>query len=1006
MLLALFRLIQGRSTAEGSSSLRIRVFQHGEIATPVVCICQGTTCKPCPEGALDMNENGGNTSCQHLPSNPPNRDASSTPPADGTSKVVGSASLVTETKGLFEGACNFGNLKADSPISSKRSRGRANLQSSGLTVDDSPSNSDDSCKLHCPACGDLGGALLCRECDSRLGGFLRFYRTSYLHKSFNAVSRIVGVFGQPFVRGGLLRWNCSSIRAVDSGASLDMAGEIPPADPGARHIEEIPSAGLRGRRRKGSGHRRRQLIPGRAHEGTAVQQQRHMLQASSKDELKCQALPMQCRSQVAQVWHCSDVSTLFAAAVDRLEDSVASIARKHPLLVWMVWGLLSVAFSCGLNCILWPIMILLFLLRRVRIIAWEAAVRWSSSYTFSEDLEALLRKQMRYAGGHTARPDMGPAAGPTEILSLLESQEKLFFSMPWMAVTAFSYCERLTLPELCTAITKNLLKPQEEFAGFSDGTGICDLLERLPLSAFPHPRLLTSARRVMGRYCWVRQQGFRVSQQVMKFTKKGIDLLCQQRCRAPVDLVGNRLAHDVVGSSARIEGGCLCSSASECTCLMDETDVICLVNEALAQPLDPQKPLWQFWLLENVLVPDGSAGDFLGKQHVGSVVIFRMHHAVGDGVSITRMFLRDFLGAVPEVANSGGGEKAMDRECLAEGLCESVKDTGDHDGKALRHSTSRDSEEIECAAPTFEGGSPMSVASTSTTWTASGTSMKAAIDGNDKDEKTHRQAQKDVAVPGATQGCSPLKPSASIYPLPEGTVWRLLLALRFALQLPFYAAAMTLLLRYDGLMDTSRCGNSHRTRVAHPVCLPLQELKDLKTRLASVLARQRAERLGTGKTHMMRLLYSWFCSSKQAGGGQQALQEQPRHDFDAAGGGAICSTQHHCRDSTSSRSTTGDGRETKPDGLRVTLNDVLAACIVGGYHRYASIAKEQFLTNKSGSNEDSRNALDSCYRKKEINFLVPVNLRRQDQEGKDLRNRFASLVVRMPVTPQGDSLER
>ncbi len=50
------------------------------------------------------------------------------------------------------------------------------------------------------------------------------------------------------------------------------------------------------------------------------------------------------------------------------------------------------------------------------------------------------------------------------------------------------------------------------------------------------------------------------------------------------------------------------------------------VAELASTPLDPKRPLWQFHLVENYQLPDGS---------MGSALIARMHHCIADGIAMT-----------------------------------------------------------------------------------------------------------------------------------------------------------------------------------------------------------------------------------------------------------------------------------------------------------------------------------------------------------------------------------
>ena len=932
--------------------------------------------------------------------------------------------VVSNSAALSPTACASGDCmhcKCDSPTATasshdKRPVWRVPWRNCGGVPHSAHSSGDDSCNLYCRACSDLGGALLCRECGPRPDGFMRFYRTSYLYKTADACLTLVEFMARPFC------WDMALFRSRDSATSGRL--EPPSGVLAGMHLatarrctqiakSEHPRSTCKIRR----GSRNEQSLIA-INDQALSSQQIHTLYAKW-EESGAPSQPPEGQRPFQQLpgSHGSDkLSKTFWVAMNHLDHSVVRFARRHPLLIWLAWGLLSLGFLCSLNGFLWPILILLFVLRRLRLLMWEAAVRWFSPYVFSKDVEAFLHQPMHAEGQSVVEPQSSFFTGSREVLSLMESQEKLFFSMPWMAVTAFSYCERLTLQDLCSAITTNLLKPVDKFSCFADCSADDTTLGRLPLSAFAHPRLLAKVQRIMGRYCWVRQEGFRVSQHVMKLTRKGLESFRDQRF-----VVGKGSADSK--EMSQTQKLCSCSSASDCSCLLDEADVTCLVNEALAQPLDPGKPLWQFLLIENVILPPRDGAGSLEKECIGSVVVFRMHHAVGDGVSITRMFLRDFLCAAPAVpCNDCTSAQQYEGQTVSVMGAASLPDKGSATAIAsqLSHTVSADTsgdndvfhDNTEEAAQTPKVGSPVSAASTSTIWTASVTSSKAAADANETTNDTFKAQMQDRnalqfrdegVLSKTSPGVSPLKTYSSVCAIPQNTFWKVLLAIRFALQIPFYAAQMALLMSYDELLETPRCGSARRTRIAKPICIPLQELKDLKTRLAAVLALQRETQPATTRRSVGRRLLQWIKPFSATQDRQQMDKKQSRAGQDKA----MCSSAGN-RGALGATAQTPTVREEHSNAktLRVTLNDIFAACIVGGYHRYEEKMKKNLSSNEEKSMEGSIRAISKHPLKEEINFLIPVNLRRQDHEAKDLRNRFASLVLQMPVTSQGDSLQR
>ncbi|CDJ68318.1 hypothetical protein, conserved [Eimeria necatrix] len=850
--------------------------------------------------------------------------------------------------------------------------GRIRWQSSGYNLEDMSSSADKSRRnLYCAACGELGGALLCHECSPRPDAFLLHYRRSYMYKALDVLLSIAEFFGLQLRRAWfLLR------RYLFTGAekSQPSAAVHEKADACALSKSSLPqgSASISRRRRLAGDAQSKNLRGTDCVQARQHQQEDTLLTRSRDTAERAQSSPKQNEPQKLQLHSPTNVTHTFWAMVNFVEDMLISWSYAHPLLVWAAWGILSLCFYCVLNCLLWPILIVLFLARRIRFYVWAVVVRWRNSIFFSEDLEARLAKQMSASDGAVRLPLSQQATkrgNSTEILSLLESQEKLFFSMPWMAVTGFSYCERLTYQELCMAVTQKLLKPKSEYARLASCNGSDALLSHLPLSAFLHPRLLAKVDRVMGRYCWVRQPGFHVTQQVVRFTKKSIDVFRQQ-------CFGDE--QGMQDSCNPLKCSCSCKSAADCNCLMDESDVICLVNGALSQPLDPTKPLWQFLYLENVIVPPDPTSNPLEKERIGSVVVFRMHHVVGDGISITRMFLKDFLCSMP---SSPGGtiiEKPMAHKEMDDKPTPSEKSAPAEASGETCHGQRplEETNDTEDAVKTLENGSPAIAASTSTMWTASGPSQKASTEASDANEKLSRPAQEALTFPGTVQAVAPQKPPVSVCSVPDTAFWRLLVAARFAFQLPFYGAAMAMLLSYDGLLKAPRSGSAHKTRISHPIRLPLKELKDVKSRLEVVLAHQQAtvESPVSPFPSLTKLLSRVFRSSKGSEGKPHLPEKQN-------GQGAATVTTKCARASSGAQ----EGMKT----VRLTLNDIFATCIVGGYHRCTSRPKIGTDSNGTDDTKAATQPPSTNRRKEQINFVVPVNLRRRDEDAMDLRNRFA-----------------
>eukprot|EP00906_Rhabdomonas_costata_P021645 RCo031404 len=69
-----------------------------------------------------------------------------------------------------------------------------------------------------------------------------------------------------------------------------------------------------------------------------------------------------------------------------------------------------------------------------------------------------------------------------------------------------------------------------------------------------------------------------------------------------------------------------------------EADVCAAVGRLMATPLHPQRPLWEFQLVERYC--DSQPGLFNEGKDLCSVVIIRIHHSIGDGVGLMQAVLQ------------------------------------------------------------------------------------------------------------------------------------------------------------------------------------------------------------------------------------------------------------------------------------------------------------------------------------------------------------------------------
>lgn len=175
---------------------------------------------------------------------------------------------------------------------------------------------------------------------------------------------------------------------------------------------------------------------------------------------------------------------------------------------------------------------------------------------------------------------------------------------------------------------------------------------------------------------------------------------------------------------------------------------------------------------------------------------------------------------------------------------------------------------------------------------------------------------------------------------------RLLHCFLSVIQLPFYTASLALLLRFEAIQEL-RSGCGRNTRVATPIRLSLQSLRQLRDAVVKKLEEDEAAREG------------WSSEAK---------------------------------------------RET-----RVTLNDLFAACIVGGHYRYSQLPRTisspsaDQLVNPPSHDHD---LLLPLQQNESLNFVIPVNVRTNIEQAKQLNNQFASLIIALPVNPRGNPLKR
>ncbi|KEP63908.1 UNVERIFIED_CONTAM: hypothetical protein HHA_237045 [Hammondia hammondi] len=271
----------------------------------------------------------------------------------------------------------------------------------------------------------------------------------------------------------------------------------------------------------------------------------------------------------------------------------------------------------------------------------------------------------------------------TEIFEVLSGQELMMFSQPLMIVSGVGFSDHLSHDDLIEVVETQLLAKKEQASVGKNATYSDCANEWEPLTVYKHPRLRTVIGKLFGRYCWVRAEDFNVRNHVLKLNRhEALSLLRhhsgtlhglhhgvvqhykqeQQRITDEESLASTFSSSDSCG---RYKDKILCDEGDNCKCVVTSAEAQALENVLATQALQPSMPLWQFVLLEHVELPGLDEGDRLERENssshkddddgfddasfnsrrVGSMVMFRIHHAVADGIAITNMFLSDVLSA-------------------------------------------------------------------------------------------------------------------------------------------------------------------------------------------------------------------------------------------------------------------------------------------------------------------------------------------------------------------------
>ncbi|PFH37176.1 hypothetical protein BESB_036340 [Besnoitia besnoiti] len=354
---------------------------------------------------------------------------------------------------------------------------------------------------------------------------------------------------------------------------------------------------------------------------------------------------------------------------------------------------------------------------------WWLSWPWRSSLVAAADMrtrdhERCPQEKPLHLSNLTASPSSRPPRR-TEIFEVLSGQELMMFSQPLMVVSGVGFSDHLSLDDLIDVVETQLLAKKEL------GDMEIDVMEPEhsndpePLTVYKHPRLRTVIGKLFGRYCWVRAEDFDVRNHVLKLNRHEVLSLLRHHKgrlhRLHAGVILPSLQHHQSGSheeesrysacgstdsEASYPGETLCDGGDSCSCIVTSAEAQALENILATQALQPSMPLWQFVLLEHVELPvfdeaEAEAPNPNSRTHgdvqegpctprpTGSMVMFRIHHAVADGIAITNMFLSDVLSACSATESgmaASNGDEILEADSGASGPC--YRATSSHSSEA------------------------------------------------------------------------------------------------------------------------------------------------------------------------------------------------------------------------------------------------------------------------------------------------------------------------------------
>ncbi|PHJ23343.1 ws dgat mgat [Cystoisospora suis] len=636
---------------------------------------------------------------------------------------------------------------------------------------------------------------------------------------------------------------------------------------------------------------------------------------------------------------------------------------------------------------------------------------WRSSLTAGPEAPCRVGHDQQTEAVDSQRSGSGGSRRPrrTEVFEVLTGQELMMFSQPLMIVSGVGYTDHLTLPDLVEVVETRLLgmkAPKNGEVPVSCVGGSPD-----PLTAFKHPRLRTVVGKLFGRYCWVRAEDFDVHNHVFRLNKHEVLSLLRhhrqkldqrhQEVPRPEEEEQTREEDETVSFYSGSERGedvrerALCAGGDDCKCVISSAEAQALENALATQALQPSVPLWQFVLLEHVELPrvdeEGHADEepfsdecvrnegAATRLTVGSMVMFRIHHAIADGIAITNMFLSDLLSAPcgsgatdMQLGDQRRGNLGVSTVAVAEldPLEETIDNVSGDDSSTL-HSSTHDSvspnkeedSRTSQLSPRREGASLETQKLDEGTLSAFSQGIlqkSSASAGGGTSEACLKEPSSELQLEATTRTRDERQPIKSLVPplpRPSSVLARLFMQLVSYLHVPFTVASLLMLTEEKSwdCPEKPRPQRSGRICVLPPIRFRLKHLKHLRRALATIPGQDRENTQrwdGTTDDVASRTsrLHRWRqglrnrslrdvflrCAESVHSVLGSGCPRRRRLQGKRAGPGEASLKLSASNKKADDRSDgQGAGFDAAlPKSALFTINELLAACLVGGISRY------------------------------------------------------------------------